>query len=241
MILLVLQSFLIKLLAGISVMLCLMPHKNVASAFFRIQMFVLLALGCLAAVLATPRLPWLAGGVMATLAFFGSALWLLERRQAGMTLLAAIALISTGSLVWLAASHPQPWLWAASFLASAGTLGGTMTGMLLGHRYLTAPGMPLLPLQRLNLYLAVAVALRLLLSAAPFVWGLLPGSTDMVSLSLRWLAGIVGPGVATLLIWRILRYRNTQAATGVLFAAVIFAFIGELTAELLSQSLPFPI
>ena len=30
------------------------------------------------------------------------------------------------------------------------------------------------------------------------------------------------------MVWRILRYRNTQAATGVLFVGVIVTFIGEL-------------
>jgi hypothetical protein len=38
----------------------------------------------------------------------------------------------------------------------------------------------------------------------------------------------------------ILRYRNTQSATGVLFAAVILVFIGETTAAVLSRDLKWP-
>ena len=40
---------------------------------------------------------------------------------------------------------------------------------------------------------------------------------------------------------RILRYRNTQAATGVLFAAVILSFIGEMSAALLAGELQRPL
>jgi len=40
---------------------------------------------------------------------------------------------------------------------------------------------------------------------------------------------------------RILKYRNTQSATGVLFAAVILAFIGETTAALLFREFHWPL
>jgi hypothetical protein len=60
-------------------------------------------------------------------------------------------------------------------------------------------------------------------------------------LVLRWLAGIVAPLVLAVMVWRILRYRNTQAATGVLFVGVIVTFIGELSATLVSQELRLPL
>ena len=40
---------------------------------------------------------------------------------------------------------------------------------------------------------------------------------------------------------RILRYRNTQAATGVLFAGVILVFLGEMSAALLLAELRHPL
>jgi len=43
------------------------------------------------------------------------------------------------------------------------------------------------------------------------------------------------------MVWRILRYRNTQAATGVLFVGVIVTFIGELSATLVSRELHVPL
>ena len=40
---------------------------------------------------------------------------------------------------------------------------------------------------------------------------------------------------------RILKYRNTQAATGVLFVGVILSFIGDMTAALLLQETTLPL
>ena len=54
---------------------------------------------------------------------------------------------------------------------------------------------------------------------------------------MRWLAGLLGPLVIACMADRILRYRNTQAATGVLFAGVILTFIGEMSAALLYTEL----
>jgi hypothetical protein len=139
-----------------------------------------------------------------------------------------------------------------SELANAGVLGGAVVGMLLGHWYLTAPTMSIEPLKRINLFLGIASILRFAISAA--IWllflggaedadGRLIGSSAAPSswLGLRWLAGIVGPLVVSLMVWRILKYRNTQAATGVLFVGVILVFIGDMTATLLFSETKWPL
>jgi hypothetical protein len=102
--------------------------------------------------------------------------------------------------------------------------------------------MPLAPLCRLNQALGVATLFRLAVSAAAFFVGMaaLTDSTYWIWLALRWLAGILGPLAACVMVHRILRYRNTQAATGVLFVAVILTFIGELTADLLQRAVHVP-
>jgi hypothetical protein len=41
--------------------------------------------------------------------------------------------------------------------------------------------------------------------------------------------------------WQTLKVPNTQSATGILYAGMILAFIGELTAALLSAESPFPL
>ncbi len=138
-----------------------------------------------------------------------------------------------------------------SEVTNAGVLGSVVVGMLLGHWYLTAPTMSIEPLKRVNLHLGIAGVLRLVVSAVILLLflggvedadGRLIGSSAASStwLGLRWLAGIFGPLVVSLMVWRIMKYRNTQAATGVLFVGVILAFIGDMTAALLLSETKLP-
>ena len=60
-------------------------------------------------------------------------------------------------------------------------------------------------------------------------------------MSLHWLAGIVGVGLLAGLTWQTLKIPNTQSATGILYAAVILAFIGELMSQLLSAATHYPV
>ena len=245
--------FALRLISGMSLMLCVMPRQQVPAAFFRIILLVILGLAALFALTSPAMLWW--GVALGVVAFVGSVLWLLERRRAGTAAIGLVLALSTiaavtatylhGSFLQGAAkagSASGSWLLGLSALASAGTLGAAMTGMLLGHRYLTAPGMPLAPLIWLNAGLGLASVFRLLISLAALGlgFGLLTESTYWIWLALRWLAGILGPGAACIMVQRILRYRNTQAATGVLFVAVILTFIGELTADLLQRTLGVP-
>ncbi len=144
------------------------------------------------------------------------------------------------------------WLATLSPLSSSGILGGVVVGMLLGHWYLTTPTMSIEPLKRINLFVGIASVLRLLVSARTLslLWSGAFEMADATSrlsaapkawIGLRWLAGIIGPIVVSLMVWRILKYRNTQAATGVLFVGVILAFIGDMTAALLLRETGLPL
>ena len=55
----------------------------------------------------------------------------------------------------------------------------------------------------------------------------------MLWLPVRWGVGFVLPGVLTAMAWQTARLRNTQSATGILYIAVVFCFLGELTGQLL--------
>ncbi len=146
----------------------------------------------------------------------------------------------------------HPLLAVASEFVGAAVLGSTVVGMLLGHWYLTTPTMSIDPLKRLNLFLGIAGVLRFVVSAVivlMFMGGAIDANDRITSLSaapstwigLRWLAGVIGPLVVSLMVWRILKYRNTQAATGVLFVGVILAFIGDMTAALLLSETKLPL
>jgi hypothetical protein len=239
-------QFAIRLICGIGLALCAMPRKDVATAFFRIMLLVILGLAVLFTLMAHAGAVW-RGAAIGAVAFAGSVCWLLERRQAGTLAIGAICLLATIEVVVFQqgqgeAGTARHWLDAASALATSATLGAAVTGMLLGHRYLTAPGMPLAPLIWMNAGLGLAAVLRFSVSALALWSGYeaLTQSTYWIWLALRWLAGILGPMAACVMVQQILRYRNTQAATGVLFVAVILTFIGELTADLLYRTLHVP-
>jgi hypothetical protein len=242
----VVPQFAMRLVCGMSLMLCVMPRRQVATAYFRIMLLVTMGLSVLF-VLTEPARFW-PGVIMAAAAFVGSVLWLLERRPAGTAVIGLVALLSLFEMLRLAAPDgpsavtAQYLLSGASALASASTLGAALTGMLLGHRYLTAPGMPLAPLIRLNQSLGMSAIFRMAVSLMALLAGAgaLHESVYWIWLALRWLAGVLGPMAACVMVHRILRYRNTQAATGVLFVAVILTFIGELTADLLHRAVHAP-
>jgi hypothetical protein len=255
-------QFALRLVCGISLMWVLMPRDQITSGFFRIQMLVALGLSALAALTlgrfagdATgyhPMLPVGLGqvmcGVLAAIAYVGSIVWTLERRTWGTCCVYAVVVLSTAILLLSSVSKSEigTTLGALTLISEIATsllIGGATAGMLLGHWYLTAPTMSIAPLDRVNVCFGSSAVLRLVVSLAGlmFVWPSLTGGTPVMWLVLRWAAGIAGPIVLAMMAWRILRYRNTQAATGILFVGVIVTFIGELSATLASRELHVPL
>jgi hypothetical protein len=251
-------EFSLLLTCGISLMWCLMPRAQVTAGFFRIQMLLAMGLSALA-ILAMGQLTsttgeslpdkWrfyarVASGFALAFAYFGSIVWLLDRRRPGTIAVAGVFLATLASLICSRGglstlSSPGEAFHFLSSIATAGVLGAAVTGMLLGHWYLTAPTMSIAPLKVLCWYFAIAVLLRLGISSAGWIIGgqNLHSSVQWTWFALRWLAGILGPLVISVMAIRILQYRNTQAATGVLFAGVILCFIGEMSASLLFSEL----
>jgi hypothetical protein len=252
-----LPLFVLQLIAGISLMWCLVPRGQITAGFFRIQMLLVLGLAVLVLLVAGPvpldqslslgnAVGWqrLLMVPVALAAYVGSVLWTLDRRAAGTACIAIVAALSSAAVLLSTWGTMQPnGLGLMSAYATAAVLGGVVTGMLLGHWYLTAPTMSIAPLSHLTRILTIAVLVRLVVSAIG--WSVADGAIQDSLLwtwfALRWLAGIVGPLVLCGMTLRILRYRNTQAATGVLFAAVILSFIGEMSAALLAGVLQRPL
>lgn len=254
-------QFCLRLICGMSATWCFMPRNEVTCGFFRIQMLVTLGLSILAALMvpgadaasARPSLlaPQTLQGISVAIAaasFLGSVVWTLARRNAGGWLAAAVLILSLSSLIGalprsIFDSPKAAFLPVASELAAAGIFGASVTAMLLGHWYLTAPMMKLTPLQALNRNFAIAAAARgvLAIAAAMTLATSSLSGTQTVWLGMRWACGILAPLLLTFLVVRILRYRNTQSATGVLFAAVVLVFIGETTAAVLSRDLHWPL
>jgi len=246
-----LTQFALRLIFGMSVMLLASDYRKTSSGFYRIQMLVVLGFGVLAslfvgrdvetAVGSTDWGNWMTANcvLISAAAFLGSVLWTLERRTAAHRVIAIITTAATGGLIMNALQNHDafsiPLFQIISDASSGAVLGGAMTGMLLGHWYLTAPTMSLDPLLRLIRLFGVAVAVRFVVSLVGLAWGWqeIDGLTMAMLVVMRWVFGIVGPLVAYVMTQRIMKYRNTQSATGVLFVAVIFTFLGELSGILL--------
>ena len=247
----------------------LMPRKEVTDGFFRIQMLVALAL-CVLLVLSmhTENVPQetnslthpLATGmrtqagnqlircvqlIAAVVAFAGHIVWKLGRRLPGAVAIYAVAILCLLSLVTASLAGGVDFdslNLLLSDLASATVLGAMLTGMLLGHWYLTTPTMSIGPLSWFTKALAVAAVVRLFMtSLSLFRFGF--ASHDLVHLLwliVRIVGGILVPFATAVVVARILKYRNTQSATGVLFASLILVFMGEMTAALLERDLRIP-
>ena len=202
--------------------------------------------------------------LLGLLGFVGSVLWTLERRTGAERVGFSVFFFSAALIVVPhfisnvvihigdtsvmiigkpeATSHFTGALTAVSEFAGAAVLGGTVVGMLLGHWYLTTPTMSIGPLSWFARTLAVAAVLRLAMTGIAFGrFGF--ASHDIVHLLwlvLRLVGGILVPFATSIVVAKILKYRNTQAATGVLFAALILVFMGEMSAALLERDLRIP-
>jgi len=249
----ILVQFLLRLSFGLAAAMAVTSPRQVSSGFFRVHLWVLLGLNtlvCLASFGRSADLPgalWVAaiGAGTAVLCWVGAVCWLYELSRAGRLVLCLITIAGMGG-----AALATRWPWQATpgrlgaplldLLTGGLLLGTTICAMFLGHWYLTSPGMDLRPLRRLLAGMLAAVVARGLVCG----WGLsgpwdAPGSASglvWALFSLRWLAGVVGALILGGLAWQTLRIPNTQSATGILYVGVVFVFLGELSAQLLSAA-----
>jgi hypothetical protein len=149
----------------------------------------------------------------------------------------------------------QPGPSAVRILAGTGHVLGAVLlasvnlGWLLGHRYLTAPGMSIDPLRRVTALLAAVLAARgvFLIFTVTLAW--MNGDQAMQTrLALDWLmvavrvvVGLVLPAILVGMAWQCVRLRSTQSATGILFFASVLVAIGELTSQQLALLWRVPI
>jgi len=248
-----LADFAIRLACGLAAALAATPWRVVPPRFFRAQCQVILGLGVLAALVISgsssgPVAFGLAIAV-AAMAFASSIAWGLGLPRLGMPVALAIAAASAVLLAVTAdpgrgdLASPVLGLNALSRLASAFLLGSTLTAMLLGHHYLTAPSMSIVPLERLVRLMAAGLVVRTVLSALMLGWAWsragtgLPGGPTIPAafVAMRWGMGIFGVGVATVLTWKTVRIRSTQSATGILYIAMTLLLFGELSSLVLAR------
>ena len=239
-----LADFGVRLSFGLAVLLLVTSWQSVPLPFFRTQCQVILGLLVLAALdgsrsegLGPTVWILIAGAALAYMATIGWGLGL-PRVAVLVTWLIAVA---TAGWLALASRSASPVVWAfntASRTASGFLLGATLTAMLLGHYYLTAPAMSITPLKRFVRCMGWGLVARGLVAiigiylAHSGIPGLQPRAIDASSslfLLMRWGMGFAGPILATILAWKTVQIRSTQSATGILYAAMALALFGELT------------
>ncbi len=241
-----LTVFSLRLACGMSAALLLLSPRVLLPNFFRTHFLTAFGLGCLAIVLQWSEGSWLLIGLLVVadvLAFIGSVTWSLEGAPGGRSLIALTAVAFGVALGVLNATGGFSFAVLAADLSSAAVLGTALTAMLIGHSYLISPGMSLTPLFRLLGAAAAALVLRMGVEGydvwnwtAAHSFGNL-GSDALLWLPVRWGVGLLVPLVLTGMAWQTARIRSTQSATGILYVVVICCFIGELTGQLLRDSL----
>ncbi len=250
-----LVAFVLRLAFGLAAAMSLTSARSVTSGYFRVHLWVVLGLNTFASVLlllVPESVPHARRIVVFTmlaglLSYMGSVLWLYELPRAGRCALISVAALNLIAAAMTGSSPGNAWPWAVwiDTVTSGLLLGTSIAAMLLGHWYLNTPTMKLEPLQRLILLIGLSVFVRagvssvgcfLNLQADP-AWPLI----NSILLALRWLPGLIGVLAMAIMSWQTLKIPNTQSATGILYVAVIFSFLGELSSQLLSASLPYPL
>jgi hypothetical protein len=243
-----LADFAIRLACGLAMLLLIAPWRIIPPAFFRTHSQVILGLLVLAALdLSQDGVRGRVAACVvaaAVLAFVASFVWGLGLPRVAVPINVVLVLISGGVLVSvsLGGGAALGALNAAGRLVSSFLMGATLTAMLLGHHYLTAPAMSIEPLKRFVRCMAWGLGTRALLAALGWwVWHQgIAGSHggDSVSpffLAIRWGMGFAGPLLATVLTWKTVEIRSTQSATGILYIAMTLVLFGELSALILAR------
>ncbi len=156
-------------------------------------------------------------------------------------------------------------LYPLDALTSGVLTGSVLIAMILGHYYLNVPGLSISHLQRLSLVCMAAIAARCAVLAVSLAMNgpaLAPtlallfdtgraslavfpeGGLDPfagVFLLVHILAGIVGPGILSVMIWRTAKISSTQSATGILYVALIMVIMGELASRHLITQTNLPL
>jgi hypothetical protein len=149
----------------------------------------------------------------------------------------------------------EHWMLAFNHFAATALLGSVLLAMVFGHWYLVVPGMSINHLMRLTKVLMAAIILRMvsmvvtlaLIEMEPSLslWELLGALMVTMNWGMffwpRIFLGIVAPIVLAWMIHSTVQIGNTQAATGLLYVAVLALLFGEFFSKFLlfAAKLPF--
>lgn len=243
--------FLLEACAGTAFLLLFFPPKVLGRGFFALHGALAAFFAGLTLIVGPVGLPYgaavAAAGLLAAYTLAAHWGWAGQGR--------AILLVGAACAGWgltrvaLVAPRSAGNGWTVVGAATGGLFfGSVLLIMNLGHWYLVSRSLPFRLLVRgatlfaglavlRTVYLAVAVAahpdsegLRTLLSL----------EQDALFFLFRILWGIAGPLALSYFIWRTAEMKSNQAATGLLYVALVFVLIGELLSSYLTVATGFP-
>lgn len=147
----------------------------------------------------------------------------------------------------------ENWMLLLNHVAATGLLGSVMLTMVFGHWYLVVPKLSIDPLMRLTKVLCAAIALRILTMLASLAMlefeQHVPLAAVLRELTIqqgiffwpRIIFGVLAPIVLAAMIWNTVKIRHTQAATGLLYLAVVALLFGEFFSKFLLFSVNVPL
>ena len=243
--------FLLEACAGCAFLLLFFPTETLGKGFFALHGVIALSFAVLVLLVKPAGLPFAVTAISAAALACYALLAHAGRAGAARPLLALGAISAGLAMARVAASGPRP---AGSAWTVAGAaLGGLFFGavllvMNLGHWYLVSRSLPFRLLARgAALFAILAAARTLLLGAAITLKPAPEGLAALLSLErdalfflFRVMWGIVGPLALSYFIWRTADMKSNQAATGLLYVALVFVLIGELLSACLTVATGFP-
>jgi hypothetical protein len=147
----------------------------------------------------------------------------------------------------------EKWILLFNHLAATALLGSVMLTMVFGHWYLVIPGLSIDPLKRLTKVLIGAISFRIVTIVASLVVLQIEQSIPLAAVLRelmiqqgiffwpRLIFGVLVPIVLAVMIWNTVQLRHTQAATGLLYLAVVALLFGEFFSKFLLFSLNIPL
>jgi hypothetical protein len=147
----------------------------------------------------------------------------------------------------------ENWVLLVNHLGATTLLGCVMLTMVFGHWYLVIPGLSIDPLKRLTKVFMGAIGMRIVTIFASLVVlqmeQNIPLAAVLRELMVRqgiffWprvIFGVLLPIVLAAMIWSTVQIRHTQAATGLLYLAVVTLLFGEFFSKFLLFAVNIPL
>ena len=243
--------FLLEAGAGTALLLLLFPVGTLGKGFFSLHGSLAFAFLLAACLVRPPGLPLLAAASAAAMLGLSALVAHADWRLAGRSLLATGAALSLWALARFALQAPRGEgdVWTVAGAVAGGLFfGAVLLTMNLGHWYLISRSLPWRLLSRGAALFAALAAVRTLLlllalaadRSASGRGALFSLEQDALFFLFRVTWGIVGPLALSYFILRTAHMRSNQAATGLLYVALLFVLIGELLSAYLTVSTGFP-